>query len=79
MKSLAQRPVSRLAATHLSPGDRFVARRGASFLRDWILALIALGLVVTASVFRSEPRDPTPGAPHGAQDTEPAALIGSPP
>jgi len=38
--------------TDLSPCDRLLARRRAIFLRDWILALIALALVVAASLFR---------------------------
>jgi hypothetical protein len=49
-----------------SPSDRFLARRRAGFLRDWILALIALGLVLAASVFRAEPGKPAADTPHAA-------------
>ena len=35
-----------------SPSEAFLARRRRIFIRDWILALIALGLALTASVFR---------------------------
>jgi hypothetical protein len=54
------------AGTDRSPSDRFLAQRRATFIRDWILALIALGLVLAASVFRSEPGKPAADAPHAA-------------
>jgi hypothetical protein len=66
MRSLSQRLASRLMGTDLLPCDRFLARRRAIFLRDWILALIALALVMAASVFRSEPRHLAPDTPHAA-------------
>lgn len=62
MRSLSQRPTT-LAGTEPSPCDRFLARRRAIFIRDWILALIALGLVLAASVFRAEPGDRTHDEP----------------
>ncbi|HEX3363888.1 hypothetical protein [Phenylobacterium sp.] len=64
MRSLSQRPASPLTGASPSPSDRFLARRRAIFLRDWILALIALALVLAASLFRSEPRNPTLDGPH---------------
>jgi hypothetical protein len=64
MTLLSRRPAPPLGKPDLSPGDRFLARRRTIFLRDWILALIALGLVLAASVFRSEPSHPTPDEPH---------------
>jgi hypothetical protein len=48
------------------PSVRFLAHRKTVFLRDWILALIALGLILAASVFRSELSSPTPDRPHAA-------------
>jgi hypothetical protein len=52
MRTLSQRPAPPLTKTDLSPCDRFLARRRSIFVRDWILALIALGLVLAASFFR---------------------------
>lgn len=39
---------------NLSPCDRMIARRRRRFIRDWILVLIAVGLAITAGVFRSD-------------------------
>ena len=36
----------------MSPCDRLLARRRRAFARDWILVLIALGLMVAAGAFR---------------------------
>jgi hypothetical protein len=36
---------------NLSPCDRMLARRRRTFIRDWILVLIALGLAMGAGVF----------------------------
>jgi hypothetical protein len=58
MRSSSQAPAPRLTETDLSASDRFLAQRKAIFLRDWILALIALGLILAASVFRSETARP---------------------
>jgi hypothetical protein len=63
MSSISQSPVPPMGATP-SPSDRFLAHRKAILLRDWILALIALGLILAASVFRSELGGPTPDEPH---------------
>jgi hypothetical protein len=52
MRSLGERLAARPADTAPSPCDRFLARRRAIFVRDWILALIALGLILAATVFR---------------------------
>jgi hypothetical protein len=63
MNALSQRPAP-LAPMDRSPSDRFLAHRKASLRRDWILALIALGLILAASAFRSELSSPTPDALH---------------
>ncbi len=38
----------------LSPCDRLLARRRKVFIRDWILVLIALGLLIAAGAFHRE-------------------------
>lgn len=58
MRSSPQASASRPTETDLSASDRFLAQRKAIFLRDWMLALIALGLILAASVFRSETARP---------------------
>ncbi|THD55049.1 hypothetical protein [Phenylobacterium sp.] len=71
MRSPSQGPAPSLTRSDLSPCDRFLARRRAIFLRDWILALIALGLVLAATLLRSEPRHPAPDAPQAAHPGAP--------
>lgn len=41
-----------------SPADRLLARRRTSFIRDWILVLVALGLASAAGVFNRNPVQP---------------------
>ena len=55
----------------LSPSDRFLARRKTVFLRDWILALIALGLALAAGVFHSERGPSAHDEPHAAAPLAP--------
>jgi hypothetical protein len=52
--------------SNLSASDRFLARRRTVFLRDWILALVALGLALAGGVFHSERGAPPPAGPHAA-------------
>jgi hypothetical protein len=47
----------------LSPYDRILASRRRTFVRDWILVLIALGLAIAASVFRSDRSPSEPSRP----------------
>jgi hypothetical protein len=43
-----------LKDSSLSPCDRFLADRRQTFLRDWILVLIALGLAMAAGAFHGD-------------------------
>jgi hypothetical protein len=43
---------ARLRDRSLSPCDRLLARRRRAFARDWILVLVALGLMAAAGAFR---------------------------
>ncbi|HLZ74913.1 hypothetical protein [Phenylobacterium sp.] len=63
MTALSQREAPPAPADP-SPSDRFLAHRKTILLRDWILALIALGLILAASAFHSELGDPPPDEPH---------------
>jgi len=52
----------------MSPSERFLARRRRIFLRYWVLALIALGLAISAGALRpdgsaAERSRPEPTAP----------------
>lgn len=55
---------------NLSPVDRILASRRRTFIRDWILVLIALGLAISAGVFRSD-RSPSEPSRHAS----PAAFV----
>ncbi len=48
----------------LSPYERVMRRRRRTLVRDWILVAIALGLAITAGVFRNDrggiPAEPAP-------------------
>jgi hypothetical protein len=68
MRSSSHRPAPPRESDPL-PSTRFLGRRRAILLRDWILALIALGLVLAASALRSGSDDPAPvAAAHAARD-----------
>ena len=53
MNDRGQRAAHQLGGSLLrSPADRFLAHQRRRFVRDWILALVALALVLAASLLR---------------------------
>jgi hypothetical protein len=57
---------ARLRDRNLSPYDRLAARRRRTFIRDWILVLIALGLMAAAGAFHPSLNRAEPGQPASA-------------